>query len=310
MNKPLFLPLFLLLTAAFSTAHAGTDMYCITNNVPIYKDLPSASDSNAPAVLAVPGDTNVKGYIDQLMKYDRVSVTETKGEWAKITVETHGGASPSGWVSTNTLAEWKPEEFLKQKDNVFKENKRIELYAYNEDIQGIYVKKTKIDYIEPGYTFRVLKGNGDGFFVASSSGKSGWIENKSIDKTKLTAKGFNYKEAKEYVYNPNSKMTNKITGRPIEYDILPDDYSSVDLINGSLDNALQVLNYYSSEDKYFKQYGKETNCSEFIRNMKPLIPFVNISNTSYIFERKTIFNFFGMIAVIDIGIPRGYNDYL
>ena len=304
-------------------------MYCITNNVPVYKDFPSTDASadapagvpaGTPAVLAVPGDTNVKGYIDQLMKYDRVGLIETKGEWARIVrspsvlneVKDVSRGATQGWVSKNTLAEWKIEEFLKQKENVFKENKRIELYAESGDIQEVSVKTKKIDYIEPGETFRVLKGNGEGFFVVTGSGKTGWIANKSIDTTRLVAKGFGYKEKSEYTFPKSQRYLDDTPAYkgPVEYKMMPEDMLDEGMINGNYEKVLHIgeKRQGRKSEIVLMQNGIETNLTEAIEKCSPLIRNRVIDGKEYEFERIVELNFFGMVGVIDVGIPKEYKE--
>ena len=309
-------------------------MYCITNNVPVYKDFPSTDASadapagvpaGTPAVLAVPGDTNVKGYIDQLMKYDRVGLIETKGEWARIVrspsvlneVKDVSRGATQGWVSKNTLAEWKIEEFLKQKENVFKENKRIELYAESGDIQEVSVKTKKFDYIEPGETFRVLKGNGEGFFVVTGSGKTGWIANESIDTTRLVAKGFGYKEKSEYVLPKSEKYFSKIDKKevPVKFQLMPEDILSISMLNGKYEKVLK-FGYKDSpgrRDIIFSQNGKETNVNEVLGRRLILKSYsgdemksVDINGKTYHVLKEIILNFFGMVGVIEVYLPAAY----
>lgn len=232
------------------------------------------------------------------MKYDDAGVCFEKGGYAYI-MDPGGKA---GWVSTNALADWNIPALFAVKDNVFPVKSNITLYS--DPLSG----SETVGVVENGDTLRILKGNGERFYIVTKKGIKGWIKNIEIN-NKLNVKKIYWKNLYLNTTNEVSKKffnksnTNNI---PILFDI---DISS---INNT--NKLFIGKYFNNRldpDLIFSQNGLEKNITEVLMNGITTIDGKynkKIGEINYIFKRIINYNYFGFIAVFDIGIPKDYID--
>lgn len=169
------------------------DMYSVLNNVFIYLS-PDANGSISSN--------------DQIMKYDRVRMFEVRGDWARISLSAslpERSRRQTGWVARSSLDEWVTAKFFNVKDNVFNSTKPVLLYGNSKDARKAKEEGetnmgfASLDLKEP---YRVLKGDGNGFYIVSKSGKEGWVALGEVPSEKLVAKEFVYKtiESNSYFY--------------------------------------------------------------------------------------------------------------
>ncbi len=267
-------------------------MYINTNNVRVY-DLDQAQLSSGVS-------TNTP-YLEQFMKYDKVTLYDTRGAWAYVEgsardTKTSQVRPVGGWVASATLTPWQPEVFFNVKDNIFKMAQPITLY--NDGLEG-----QAVDQIAQGDTLRVLKGNGERFFVVSKAGKEGWIDAESIDTTQLVAKGFGYKEELDVVI-PVSKILKDSKGRPYQFTIQNEDLLDLDFNSDNLENVLKIT--HTSSGYIFAQNGIEKKIQEQLHYKLDDKIVTNINGENYLGNRSLILNFFGMVAVIDVFSPIKY----
>ena len=156
-------------------------MYSIRNRV-IIRDFDKTYKDWAADLKTVRTFTNY-AILEQLMKYDRLTMYEVRSNWAYI--KTADGIE--GWTVRRFLREWDTDDFFNVKDNIFKVNKAKDIY--NDPFKGKIIGKFK-----KGETFRVLKSNLKRLFIVSKSGKSGWANAEDLDMKKLVAKAFSVKE--------------------------------------------------------------------------------------------------------------------
>ncbi len=268
-------------------------MYINTNNVRIY-DL-------TPALLEQGVTTNTP-YLEQFMKYDKVTLYTIRGDWAYVEgsardTKTSQVRTVGGWVPQSTVTEWIPEKFFAVQDNVFKKIAKP-ITLYDDSLEG-----QAVDQIAKGDTFRVLKGNGERFFVVSQKGKEGWIEAESVDTSQLVAKGFGWKEEKR-TSKIKSKMFLDSKGRALEYDI--DGYYSL------ITNKAEIVFIKKNrlEGMYLKQNEFEVKIEEKLNQKRTLgTSDTNINGISY--EGRKIFldDFFGFFCVIDVYMPKSYRSH-
>ncbi len=278
-------------------------MYINTNNVRIYDLTPALLES---------GVTSNTSYLEQFMKYDKVTLYDTRGDWAYVEgsardTRTSVVRPVGGWVPQSTVTKWIPEKFFAVQDNVFK-NIVHTITVYNDSLEG-----QAVDTISKGDTLRVLKGNGERFFVVSQQGKEGWIEAESVDTSQLVAKGVGYKEVISTSLPKSVNYTN-YTGKPLAFEIFPEDLVRKE-IGLAPEKNIPYFGVYKYKDNYsiqknliLKSEDKEINLTQELNLSSPDSKYNTtlIEGKKYASISKLINNFFGMIAEIVIYIPVQY----